>query len=78
MQRHRQFDHAEAGAEMAAGHRHGIDGLGAQFLRKLRQIGDIEPPQIGGRVDAVEQGRFCGLRHEKLLQTASHKRSKVT
>ena len=32
VQRHGQFDHAEPGAEMAAGHRHGADGLGAQLV----------------------------------------------
>jgi hypothetical protein len=30
-----QFDHAQAGAEMAAGHRHGVDHLGAQLVGEL-------------------------------------------
>ena len=35
MQRNGQFDHAEPSAEMAAGHRHGIDRFGAQFISDL-------------------------------------------
>ena len=35
----RQLDHAQAGAEMAAGDRHRIDQLGAQFGGELRQLG---------------------------------------
>ena len=34
----RQFDHAEAGAEMAAGVRDGVDQFGAQFGGQLRQV----------------------------------------
>ena len=37
VQRDRQLDHAEAGAEMAAGDRDRVDGLLAQLVRKLAQ-----------------------------------------
>ena len=35
VQRDRELDDAEPGAEMAAGHRHRVDGLGAQFVGDL-------------------------------------------
>ncbi len=38
VQRHGQLDHAEAGAEMAAGDRDRVDRLGAQFVGKLAQL----------------------------------------
>ena len=42
MQRDRQFDHAEAGAEMAAGDGDRIDGLGAQFVGDLPELALVE------------------------------------
>jgi hypothetical protein len=38
-----QFDHAQTGAEMAAGDRDGVDGLGPHLVRQLFQLGDVEP-----------------------------------
>jgi hypothetical protein len=38
VQRHGEFDDAEAGAEMATRHRCGIDGLGAQFIGEAAQL----------------------------------------
>jgi len=38
VQRYREFDDAEAGAEMAAGVRDRVDGLGPQFVGELRQL----------------------------------------
>ena len=38
MQRDGQLDHAEPGAEMAAGHRHRVDRLLAQLVRELAQV----------------------------------------
>ena len=38
VQRDRQLDDAEAGAEMAAGDRHGVDRLPAQLVGELGQI----------------------------------------
>ncbi len=58
VQRHRQFDHAEPGAEMAAGLRHGIDQFGAQLVGELRQVGFRQLAQVGRELDTVEQGRF--------------------
>ena len=39
VQGHGQFDHAEAGAEMPAGRRNRVDGLGAQLVGQLTQLG---------------------------------------
>ena len=57
-----QFDHAEAGAEMAAGHRDGIDGFLAQFVGDLPNLLDLEPAQVFRRADGVKKRRFtkCG------------------
>ncbi|KPH85183.1 dehydrogenase [Komagataeibacter intermedius AF2] len=38
MQRHRQFDHAQRRAKVAAGGGYGIDRLGPQFFRQLLQL----------------------------------------
>ena len=38
VQRHSQFDHAEACAQMPAGHRHRADRLGAQFFGDLGEV----------------------------------------
>ena len=64
MQRHRQFDHAQACAEMAAGHRDRVDQLLAQFARDIAQLFAVEFLQVVRRVDAVEQGMvFCACHH---------------
>ena len=60
VQRHRQLDHAEPGAEMAAGDRHRIDRLGAQLVRQLAQALRRQATQRGRLVDRVEQR---GLNH---------------
>ena len=54
VQRHGQFDHAEAGAEMAAGDRHRIDCFRAQLVRHLRELARLHAAQVGGVFDAVE------------------------
>jgi hypothetical protein len=41
MQRHRQLDDAEAGAEMAAGDRDDVDGLLPQFVGDLTELAFI-------------------------------------
>jgi hypothetical protein len=59
MQRDGQLDHAEAGAEMAAGDRHGVDRLLAQFVGELAQL--ISSRRRGLGVDLIEQRRFRRL-----------------
>ena len=56
VQRDRQLDHAEPGAEMAAGDRDRVDGLLAQLVGDLPQLIRLKAPQIRRRLDLVEQG----------------------
>ncbi len=58
VQRRGQFDDAEAGAEMPARDRDGIDGLLAQFIGDLPDLVHFEPAQIIGGADCVEKRRF--------------------
>ena len=46
MERDGELDHAEPGAEMAAGHRDGVDGLLAQLVGELAQLPAFEPAQV--------------------------------
>ena len=46
MQRDSELDHAEAGAEMAAGRRDGVDGLNAQFVSDLPQLSGLKVSEI--------------------------------
>ncbi len=52
-----ELDDAEAGAEMAAGDRDGVDGLGAQLRGELGEIALGQLAQIRGNADAVEEGK---------------------
>ena len=56
MQRDGQLDDAEAGAEMAAGDRDGVDRLGAQLVGELAELALVERPQVGGRGDPSRSG----------------------
>jgi len=58
VQRDRQFDHAEPGSEMAAGLRHRVDHLGADFGGKPRQVGFGQLAQVRRDADGVEERRF--------------------
>src|SRR5260221_6247737 len=61
MQRDRQLDDAQAGAEMPAGDRDGVYGLLAQLVGDLAQLAAVEAPQVGRRLDEVKErgfGRF--------------------
>ena len=64
MQGDRQFDHAEAGAQMAAGDGDRIDGLGAQLVGNLAKLALVELPQIVGGVDQVKEGRLGRFGHQ--------------
>jgi hypothetical protein len=58
-----EFDHAESGTQVPAGHRDRVDGLGAQLIRDLLQLALVEPPQVVRGVNLVEQGGFGLLSH---------------
>jgi hypothetical protein len=53
VQSDRQFDDAEARAQVPARDRHGIDCLGAQLVGDLPKLALVEPPQIVRGVDLV-------------------------
>ena len=57
VQRQRQLDHAEPGAQMAAGHRDRIDHLRAQLVRRGSQEAQVAVLQIAGKLDLVEMRR---------------------
>jgi hypothetical protein len=65
-----EFDDAEAGAEVTAGHRNGIDGFLAEFVRDLTYLLDLELAKIVGRADGIEKWRFaiCGHSDIPILQ----------
>ncbi len=63
VQRRRQLDHAEAGAQMPARHRHRRDGLGAQLVGDLLDLMFGEPAEIGGNADRVEKRRAGAFGH---------------
>ena len=58
MERDRQLDDAETGAEMAAGGGDGVDGLLAQLVGELTQLPAVEAAQVRRSLDEVEQGRL--------------------
>src|SRR5208282_3988753 len=55
VQRYSQLDHAEPGAQVAAGDRNGVDRLPPQLVRKLAQLAFFEAPEIAWNFDKVEQ-----------------------
>ncbi len=70
MQRHRQLDHAQAGAEMAAGLGDGVDHLVAQLVGELPELLGRQIFQVRRNMDPVEQRRRGGLGHAKLRERA--------
>ncbi len=67
MQRDGQFDHAEAGAEMAAGDGDRVDRLLPQLVGDLPQLVPFEAPEMFGGLDLVEQWGVGRNRHATLL-----------
>ena len=65
MERDGQLDHAQAGAEMAAGDRDGGDHFGAKLVGELAQLGGLQPAKLGGRADGVEERRFGAVGHKR-------------
>ena len=55
VQRNGELDHAESGAEMAAGDGNGIDRFLTQLIRELPQLADLEPTQFFWTSNAIEQ-----------------------
>ncbi len=63
VERDRQLDDAEPGAEVAAGDADRVDQLGAQLVGNLAKVGRGKTAQVGGRVDAIEQRGQGALAH---------------
>ena len=61
-----EFHDAEAGAEMATGHRHGVDGFLAEFVRDLAHLLDLELAKIVGCADGIEKRRFTKCGHSDI------------
>ncbi len=55
VQGHRQLDHSQTGAEVAAGHRYGVDGFLPQLGGQLHEAGTAEAAQVAGMVHLVEK-----------------------
>ena len=66
MDRGGQFDHAEAGAEMAAGYRDRVDGFLTKLVGNLPHLLDLELAQVVGRADGVEKRRFTKCGHSDI------------
>src|SRR3984885_11370765 len=72
VERDRQFDYAEAGAEMTASHRNRADCFGAQLVDQLSEIALSQLAQIGGRPDLIQKrgerlSPFCPQRAALLV-----------
>ncbi len=52
-----QLDHAQPGPEMTTGLTNSPEQEQAQLIRQFRQARYIQLPQLGGAVNAVQQGR---------------------
>ena len=55
VQREGQLDHAEIGAEMAAGFGESLDEEGADLLRQLGHLRSVQAFQVGGRMNGLQQ-----------------------
>src|SRR6202008_4584302 len=66
VQRHGELDHAEPGAEMAAGDGNRVDHLLPQLVGDLAQSALIQTAQIGGNLDLVQQRRLALRCHRNL------------
>jgi hypothetical protein len=55
VQRDRQLDHAEAGANVSAGVRADVDEAGAHLVRERAELVAAEGAHVGGGMDLLEQ-----------------------
>ena len=69
MERNGEFDHAQAGAEVAAGHGNRIDRLCSQFVGDLSQLVRPQGSEFARIPDGVQQR--C-LRHHFLFSAAAY------
>ena len=71
-----QLHDAEARAEVAAGLRHRVDGLQAQFVGDLTQLCRLHSAQIGWRLHAVQKRRFQVTHSQSFDRRFSERRLK--
>jgi hypothetical protein len=69
MQRDRQLDDAKPGAEMTPGDGHRIDRLGAKLVGDLPELALVEPAQVIGGMDLIEEGRLGRFGHQMISGT---------
>jgi hypothetical protein len=67
VQRHGQFDNAEAGSEVTSGRRNSADRFGPQFVCDLPELTLAQVPQIGRRFDGVEKWCRHGHHHNMIV-----------
>ena len=70
-----QLDHAEAGAEVTAGHRDRVDGLLTELVGDLLHLLDLELAQVVRRFDRVEKRRLTIFGHSDIPVLHVGKRS---
>ena len=58
-----QFNHAQPGAEVAAGFSNRFDQVGTQFVGDLRELGFVEAAQVGRRIDPRQARIAFGIDH---------------
>ena len=70
-----EFDHAETGAEMAAGDGDRVDRFLTQFVGDLLHLLDLELAEVVGRPDGVEKRRLteCGHSDIPVLHVGTQK-----
>ncbi len=92
VQRHRQLDHAEPGAEMAAGDRDRVDRLGAQLVGELAQVAGRQAcagrpacerdraaaSVVATRLSLVRSGGFDDKRHDYTRCAGGAKHARAT
>jgi hypothetical protein len=66
MDRGGQLDHAEASAEMTAGHRDRVDRFLAKLVGNLLHLLDLELAQVIGGFDGVEKRRLTKCGHSDI------------
>src|SRR5262249_47989645 len=70
MERDRELDNAETRAEMASGHRYGIDGFPPELRSELNEVPLRQRPQILRRAHLIQQRRFRSRRRPHLSSPA--------
>ena len=76
MDRDRQLDDAEPGAQVPTRHRHGRDRFRTQLVRELAQPLGRQGAQIVGVADGIEQRSFRDIGHGSSLQRRSSGRNR--